>query len=526
MPGQLGQLVRLGLGLPGFLREPVTAAGAAEQLRRLLAAREARFLDVARRLIYGHPGSPYRALLRWAGCAYADLEAGVRRDGIETTLRRLRAAGVYVRLAEFKGRAAIARPGLALQVRAADFDNPQVGGRGVEGTTSGGRGAPTRIAYDWELMREHAATEFVLNHVHGVERSPLVLWLPTPPSIAGIHYLLLSTKARRPPVRWFSQVGTAIDPLLSRTRLGLEFVLAGCRLLGHRVPRPEPTGPQDAARVADFLAAAKAAHGACLLRTYASSAVRAARAAVERGHDLRGCVMLTGGEPLTGRRRAAIEKSGATACSRYSATETGLIAGACGEPRSADDMHLYMERLALVSAPLASRPGGPALDVFLFTTLCPHMGKILFNTDIGDFGVVEERACGCDFGKLGMTVHLREVRSYDKLSTEGMSLLAVELHEVIAALVEAAGGGPDDYQFWESEDEAGLPRLVIAVSPRVPGLDETSFRGAMLAGIGRVLKGGDLAARIWRDAGSLEVVRADPVLLREKHLPLVRDPRR
>ena len=377
-PGRLGQLVQLGFGLPRFLHEPMTAETATEQLRHSLDARTTRFLDVARRLIYGHGASPYRALLRWAGCDYADLEACVRRDGIEPTLRRLREAGVYVRLAEFKGRKPIARPGLCLAPTAGDFDNPQIGGRGVVGTTSGGRGEPTRVPYDWELMREHAATEFLLNQIHGVERGPLALWLPTPPSIAGIHYLLLSSKARRPPARWFSQVGVSPDPLLSRTRLGLEFVLAGCRALGHRVPRPEPAGPGEADRVADFVAAAVATHGRCLLRTYASSAVRTARAASARGLDLRGSVMLTGGEPLTERRRAVIERTGAAARSRYSATEAGLIAGACSEPRASDDMHLYLDRLAVLSAPFSPCLDAPELDVLLFTSLTPHMGKILF----------------------------------------------------------------------------------------------------------------------------------------------------
>jgi hypothetical protein len=524
-PGRLGQLVQLGLGLPRFLREPVTAESATEEIRRRLDARPLRFLDVARRLIYGQAASPYQALLRWAGCDYADLEAAVRRDGIEPTLRRLREAGVYVRLAEFKGRKPIERPGLCLAPTAADFDNPQVGGRLVAGATSGSRDASGRISYDWELMREHGATEFLLNQVHGVERGPMALWLPTPPSIAGIHNLLLATKARRPPTRWFSQVGVSPDPLLSRTRLGLELVLAGCRALGHRVPRPEPSGPDGAARVAEFLAAALLAHGRCLLRTYASSAVRAARAAGARGLDLHGCVMLTGGEPLTERRQAAIERTGAVARSRYSATEAGLVAGACGEPRACDDMHLYMDRLAVLAASFRARAEEPEVDVLFFTSLSPHTGKILFNTDLGDFGTVAERPCGCAFGRMGMTVHLSNVRSYDKLSSEGMSLLGAELDEVVARLVEQAGGGPDDYQFWESETEDGLSSLVLAVSPRVPDLDEQRFLQAVLADIGRLPKGGGLAARIWRDARSLRLVRADPVLTRQKHLPLVRDPR-
>jgi hypothetical protein len=488
--------------------------------------RQERFLDLARRLIYAHSPSPYRRLLEWAGCDYADLERGVRCDGVEATLARLRDAGVYVTLDELKCRVPVERPGLRLRPCPRDFDNPQVGGRGVAATTSGGRGAPTRVDYDWHLMVEHAATELLLQRMHGADRGPLALWLPPPPSVAGIHYLLLGAKARRPPERWFSQVGISPDPLLSRTRLGLEYVLAGCRLLGHRVPRPELTPPQDALRVAEWIAGALAAHGRCLLRAYASSAVRVARAAVARGLDLRGCVMLTGGEPLSDGRRRAIETSGAAAFTRYSATEAGLIAGSCPHRRCTDEMHLYMDRLAALQMSRTTRLGGPAVDAFLFTSLTPHMGKLLLNTDLGDFGRLEHRPCACAFGQLGMTALLSEVRSHDKLNGEGMSLLGSELDQVIGRLIEQVGGGPDDYQFWEGEDEAGLARLTVAISPRVPAFDVERFRAAALDEVGRLPKGGGLAARIWRDSGSLQVVRADPVLTRQKLLSLVRDPRR
>jgi hypothetical protein len=420
----------------------------------------------------------------------------------------------------------ILRPGLRIEAAPGDFDNPFLDGRGVAVATSGSRGVRTRVSYDWNLMAEHAASELLLNHIHSVDRAPLALWLPTPPSVAGIHHLLLNLKARRPPERWFSQVGVSADSLLARTRLGLEFVLLTCRLLGHRVPRPESAGPADAGRVADWMVAARTKHGRCLLRTYTSAAVRVARAARERGLDLEGCLILTGGEPLTSRRRDAIEASGAAVFPRYSATEAGLIGAACDRRQSSDDMHLHMDRLAVVPLRRVTSPDSPPVDAFLFTSLTPHMGKVLLNTDIGDFGRLEDRPCTCTFGELGMSARLSQVRSHDKLNGEGMSLLGSELDEIIAGLVERAGGGPDDYQFWESEDEQGLPRLVVAVSPRVRGLDQSSFLAAVLQGVGAKPQGGGLAARIWRDSNTLQLVREEPLLTRgHKLLSLTRDPR-
>jgi len=54
--------------LPGYLRRPITLDEARETLRRRLERRAADFLDLARRAIFGNPGSPYRALLQHAGC--------------------------------------------------------------------------------------------------------------------------------------------------------------------------------------------------------------------------------------------------------------------------------------------------------------------------------------------------------------------------------------------------------------------------------------------------------------------------
>jgi hypothetical protein len=69
--GRLGQLLQLGRGLPAFLREPVTVQDARAQIRQRMDERPQRFLDLARRLIFGHARSPYRRLLLWAGCTYA-----------------------------------------------------------------------------------------------------------------------------------------------------------------------------------------------------------------------------------------------------------------------------------------------------------------------------------------------------------------------------------------------------------------------------------------------------------------------
>jgi hypothetical protein len=111
-----------------FLRYPLTAERAAAVIARRLRQRDRSFLHLMRRVVYGNPRSPYRALLQQAGVAFADLADGVARDGLEATLGRLYDAGVYVTAEEFKGRRPIRRSGLELPIDAKDFDNPLVTG--------------------------------------------------------------------------------------------------------------------------------------------------------------------------------------------------------------------------------------------------------------------------------------------------------------------------------------------------------------------------------------------------------------
>src|SRR5579862_5218199 len=71
-------------------------------VRDQLAHREERFLQLAR-FVLERPDNVYRRMFDIAGCSYADLEAGVRKDGLRKTLTRLLHAGIYVTHDEFRG---------------------------------------------------------------------------------------------------------------------------------------------------------------------------------------------------------------------------------------------------------------------------------------------------------------------------------------------------------------------------------------------------------------------------------------
>ena len=110
-------LARLTRDLPGFLREPLSPAAMRSLLDRRLRERERRFLQVVSRAIYGQAGSPYRWLLRQAGCEWGDVRALVAREGVDGALGILAQQGVYVTFDELNGRRAAVRGSARLTFR-------------------------------------------------------------------------------------------------------------------------------------------------------------------------------------------------------------------------------------------------------------------------------------------------------------------------------------------------------------------------------------------------------------------------
>ncbi len=81
--------------------------------------------------------------------------------------------------------------------------------------------------------------------------------------------------------------------------------------------------------------------------------------------------------------------------------------------------------------------------------------------------------------------------------------------DAVAACVERAGGGPNDYQFWERSDGAGATRLVLAVTPEL-SIDERESVESVLAELRARAPAGTLVAEMWRAAETLELTRVRP----------------
>jgi len=500
------QFARLAGGTRSYLQHPLDGEAARDQIRRRMGRRRESFLEVADRLVYGQPRSPLRAMLLAAGWDQDSLSDSVHERGIEPTLEQLRDDGVHLTLDELKGRTPIMREGVIFQADESSFDNPYLLGRGIGGTTGGSTSRPRRVAFDWAGLAEEAADKRLLCEVHGIERAPLALWLPLPPGIAGVHALLVGAKMGRPPERWFSPVPRYLAGTPGPMRVMPFYLSWAAGRVGVTLPRPEPVPLDRVVTITDWLRSALDRHGSAVLRTSASAAVRVAEDAIARGLDLSGAAVLAGGEPLTAPRREAIEASGLRAVPRYASAELGLMAGLCGEPSAGDDMHVFEDRMAVVTRRRRLPGSDREVDSLLFTVISSSCGKVYLNAELGDHAELERRRCGCEFGELGMSLHLRRVRSHEKLTGEGMGLPAAELDEAVAACVARLGGGPNDYEFRESMGDAGATRLLIAVSDKLE-LDEERFAAAVLDELRTGSPGGSLSSEVWRNAGTLKVVQ-------------------
>ncbi|PWT90868.1 MAG: hypothetical protein C5B54_06355 [Acidobacteria bacterium] len=489
---RLRQQLRIGAGFLPYLKYYLTPESAFDQLRRRVENREQRFLDVTKALIYSNKNSPYHQLLHNAGCSLEDLEKSVGTHGLERTLENLRDAGVYVTVDEFKSKIPIRRGKLTILSAPSDFDNTFLMGRSMNALTSGSTARATRVMYDWNFFAEEAANELLLHAIHGVMEMPEAFWYPGFPSISGVHNLLVHLKFRKPPQKWYSHLKASMSSRSFMTALFLS-----CKLFGLTVPFPETTELQDANRIAVWMSQKRP----CCLKAFASSAVRVVQSAKKNGLDISKSVIFAGGEQLTLNRKEFIESAGVRVYPRYVATETGLVAAACNEGTS-DSMHLYTDRLAAIQKKDS--------DKILFTTLSCNTGKVLLNTELGDAGRIRSRPCTCLFGKAGMNTFFEEIQNQDKLTIEGMTVLGSTMDAIVSKLVAEHGGGPDDYQFWESESENGVVKILIAVSPDIPNLNESTFCNEVLSRLRSEGVATNIASEVWKQAESLQLIRSQP----------------
>ncbi len=520
----LQMYVRLARTLPGFLRRVDSPDQGVAELHERQAARAASLLRLFEHSIYAHPRSPYLPLLRQAGCELGDLRKILPELGVEGTLDRLRAEGVYVRFEQFKGREPIVAGGRELPVAPSDFFSPGVE-RHLEGWSSGSTGARVRNPVNFEHKAAQSAVRLAVRRAQGLLGPPRAVIVGTLPESSRFGGALEGGGTADLPERWFTPVLSPPRRPELRFRLAHGFVMTMARLYGLPIPRPEPLPAGEAVRVARWAAGAVAARGAATVQATPSMALRIALAARAEGIDLAGVVFWTAGEPLTPAKAKGIAAAGARTLSSYHMKEAGMIGAACMNPIGPNDQHVMTPHVALVQG--RREIVGQEVEPLLVTGLLASSPRVLMNVETDDFGVLEERRCGCPLDAFGLHLHVRDVRSYKKLTAEGVTLIGSDLEQVLESeLPERFGGSALDYQLVEEEDGEGFTRICLRISPSIPIADESAVVEALREGLRRASISADLAFRLWSHTGAIRVDRVAPPMSARGKLFAIQSARR
>jgi hypothetical protein len=484
---------RFARDIGAFLRRPMSLDMARRRLAEHLQNRVAAFLHVVERGVFGHAASPYHSLIQRAGISFRDIEGWARQDGVEAALGRMYEAGIHVTIDELKGRG---------------FDNPLMT-RHFEAQSGGSTGSPKRVVIDLDLHTHETAYDLLFMDAFDLLDRPMALWRPAPPGIAGINLALRRSKLDRPAERWFSQTAVMLRGEDVRFRLFLWFTVYASRVLGRPLPTPEFVPLSDARRVAGWLADKKAEGRPAVLDTNVSSGVRVCLAAQQDGLDIAGSLFRFGSEPYTEARARIVAATGCRAVCHYFMSEIARIGSACAAPAAIDDVHVLTDKLAVIQRPRRTR-AGDTVGALYVCTLHHAVPKLMLNVEVGDYGVLDERDCGCPLGRLGFRLHLHSIRSFEKLTSDGMNFLATELLALVEDILPATfGGDASDYQLVEAE-ENGLARINLVIGPRVGAVDESRAVETALTALGAADVGKRMMADAWRQGATMRVVRREP----------------
>lgn len=469
----------------------------AERLRQ----REANLLRMLERHVFADSRSPYRPLFDLAGFDWPAVRQLVLMSGVDPALQRLAEAGVWLDVREFKGIRPAQRRGHTLTFREDDFVNrTAVATIHTQSSASRSRGTRSKVSID--DLRVHAAYRQWVESLYGVDHHSVVLWL-TPG--AGLFMSMLYALLGRPPRRWFSHARSG--------SLGSRVITTVTRLVGGtRVRDLLHYPPEKAADIARWIALHNR-HG-MVIDTFPSSALRLATAARDAGVRLGAFTFFVGGEPITPAKRGQVEALGYDLVPFYVFSEFGILGYGCRRPGATDDVHLLSDIIAGIRLPLTVDATGTTVLAYHFTTLLSSARRIMVNVNMGDYGEMAERVCGCPLESAGLRTHLWNVRSFEKLNAEGITFMGPSIVDLIEeVLPRTFGGEAIDYQLVEAEDEQGFTRLFLYVSPRVGPLDEEHVRAVALEELARAHLSPRYAAHavhMWADAGTLRVVRQDP----------------
>ena len=516
--------LRFLFGLKNFLGGRITTDQAIELARKALSERirkrEENFLNLIERGIFGYPKSPYLHLLSPKKITFSDIKKMVDREGLEKMLEELQAEGVYFTIEEYKGKSRVSRNGVTFDIREKDFDNPFLSAA-YEVRSGATRSAGTRIRIDFDYLIQRSFYDAFLLNLHDALKSPIANWFPVFPGAPGINSSLRFARIGNPPKRWFSQVDGGHLKVNWEKRWGTNYIIYMSRLLGVPLAKPEFVDLNNAYAVAKWASDVLKHNPNCVVYTFASSAVRVCMAAKENNLDIRGTRFFVTGEPLTPYKKKEITAVGAKAVPVYGISEAGVIAAGCNQDfTESDHCHTYEDTIAITSYKRRIPHRDTEVDSLLFTSILYESPKILLNVEMGDYGILSASECACELGKLGFNRHLSQIRSFEKLTGEGVTFVDTDFIRIIEELLpQKFGGESTDYQLIEHENSNGLTHLDLMVSPRIGSLNENAVIDTFI----KSLKYSQDSPESWAQSGSEMWSQADIIRVkRENPIPTKR----
>lgn len=507
-------------GFRRFAEQRMTPEEALEKakdgIRQRVAAREENFLSFANKAIFEYPRSPYLKLLEPRRIQFSDLKSWVESKGIGGALRMLEQEDVYLTVDEFKGKVPVVRNGIEFWCQEGMFDNPFLS-YVYEVRSGATRSAGTRVRIDFDYLHQRSLYDALLLNMHGCLKAPIANWFPIFPGAPGINSSLRFADIGNPVERWFSQVQEDRLTVNWEKKWGTKLIFTLGRRHGIPLAEPEYVGLDDALKVAEWAAAAIQEHGKCMVYTFASSAVRICIAAAEKNLNIKGVKFFVTGEPLTPQKKNEIEAVGASPVPVYGISEAGVIAAGCDQiyPEN-DHCHLYKDTTSIISHRQNVPHSDLFVDSYLFSTLVHESPKILLNVGMGDYGEARTQTCDCVFGQLGFDRCLSNIRSYEKLTGEGVTFVDTDFIRIIERdLPERFGGKSTDYQLVEKEDARGFTHLQLLVSPRVGDVQEPEVLDRFLNLLRSAEDSPDSwsqsGTEMWKQSNMVQIVREFPI---------------
>jgi hypothetical protein len=498
--------LRFILGLRKYLSERIEPDEALETAHRLLkdriTKRDKNFLNIIEKGIFNYPKSPYLKLLEPKKIRFKDVKGWVEESGIESALHRLKNEGIYFTVDEFKGKTGVYRNGIQMRCKESMFDNPFLSN--VYEVRSGAtRSAGTRIRIDFEYLMQRSLYDAFLLSMHDALTSPIANWFPLFPGAPGINSSLRFTRIGNPPQKWFSQVDKAQIKVNWEKTWGTNLIFLMARLQGISLAKPEYVNLNNAHKIARWASSVLDYSPNCVIYTFATSAVRVCMAAKENGYNVKGLRLFVTGETLTCQKRREIESVGAVPVPVYGISEAGVIAAGCNKVHKngeADHCHIYKDTTAIITHSYNVPHFGNTVKSFLFSTLLYESPKLLLNVGMGDYGEIYSENTDCEFGKIGFDTHVANIRSYEKLTGEGVTFVDTDFIRIIEKeLPQRFGGSSTDYQLVEEEDEKGLNRLRLIINPDLGVIDENLISSTFIS----LLRNSENSPESWAQSGSV-----------------------